>query len=31
MVDDALVYDPHPSEAGLTAITDRYLIVHAKA
>lgn len=27
MLDDQVVYDPHPSEAGLTAIIDRYLIV----
>jgi hypothetical protein len=27
MVDDKIVYDPHPSEAGLTAITDSYIIV----
>jgi len=25
-VGTTLVYDPHPSEAGLTAITDQYLI-----
>lgn len=27
MVNDQVVYDPHPSDAGLTAITDRYLIL----
>ena len=27
MVGNKMVYDPHPSEAGLTAITDIYLIV----
>lgn len=26
MINDKMVYDPHPSEAGLTAITERYLI-----
>ena len=26
-INDAVVYDPHPSEVGLTAVTDRYIIL----
>ena len=26
MLDGQIVYDPHPSEAGLTAIAEEYLI-----
>lgn len=28
-IGDTMVYDPHPSEAGLTYVSERYLIVPA--
>lgn len=27
MIEDQVVFDPHPSKAGLTAITDQFLVV----
>ena len=29
MIADKMVYDPHPSDAGLTAVTDCYMVISA--